>query len=156
MPTGIADRDADVWMPLLVIADLAGGVWLDWGRETALAFVHAAKEGKAPSLGVRLLTDIRACFGDEDRIASAELVSRLLEDEEAPWADLKGKKLNQCKLAEMLRPFPVAPESVRIGEKIVRGYKREAFYDAWKRYLPSLVTEMAATAATSATRPRTS
>jgi hypothetical protein len=150
MPAGIADRDADVWMPLLVVAALAGGPWPDMARDAALEFVKAAKSGKAPSLGVQLLTDIRSCFGGESRIASAELVDRLLSDPEAPWGDLKGKKLNQRKLAELLRQFHIEPETVRVGEKTLRGYKAEAFHDSWRRYLPPPVT--AKTSATCTTR----
>jgi hypothetical protein len=57
MPAGIADRDADVWMPLLAVGELAGGPWPDMARDTALKFVQSANEGKAPSLGVQLVVD---------------------------------------------------------------------------------------------------
>jgi hypothetical protein len=39
MPEGVADRDADVWEPLLAVADLAGGHWPQMARETAVTLV---------------------------------------------------------------------------------------------------------------------
>jgi len=58
--------------------------------------------------------------------------------DESPWADLKGKPLDARKLSNMLRPYGVAPSNIRSGSGIVKGYKREALHDSWKRYLPLL------------------
>lgn len=152
LPDGIADRDSDVWSPLLVVADLAGGPWPALAREAALKFVRASEDGKSLSLGVELLIDMKRCFGEEDSLPTKTLLERLLADEEAPWGDLKGKKLDPRRLARMLRQFGVRSEGVRIGDATPKGYKREAFYDAWKRYLP--VPSENATSATSATDPK--
>lgn len=149
MPEGIADRDADVWKPLLTVAELAGGPWPDMARRAALMFVVDGKEGKSPSLGVELLFDIKRCFGDEDKLPTRELLERLLADEEAPWGDIKGKKLDPRRLARMLRQFAIKSEGIRIGDETLKGYKREAFYDAWMRYLSTL--EETATSGTTAT-----
>lgn len=51
MPNGVEDRAADVWEPLLAVADLAGGHWPTTARATAVTVVTEAKAG-APSLGV--------------------------------------------------------------------------------------------------------
>ena len=53
--------DADTWEALLAVADLAGGHWPQTGRVAAVAAV-ADTLGKAPSLGVMLLRDIRITF----------------------------------------------------------------------------------------------
>src|SRR3954452_18907692 len=63
MPKGIVDRDSDVWEPLLAVADAAGGDWPERARRSAVALVAASKES-TPSLGVRLLADLRLIFGD--------------------------------------------------------------------------------------------
>ena len=42
MPLGIEDRNADVWEPLLAIAEAAGGDWPQRAREAAIALVGAA------------------------------------------------------------------------------------------------------------------
>jgi hypothetical protein len=50
MPSGVADRDADVWEPLFLIADAAGDHWPETARVTAVTLVTAFKdEGAAAS-----------------------------------------------------------------------------------------------------------
>ena len=61
MPLGVEDRDADVWEALLAVADAAGGRWPDRARCAAVTLVTATKSAP-PSLGVRLLEDIRDVF----------------------------------------------------------------------------------------------
>jgi hypothetical protein len=56
MPDGIADRDADVWEPMFLIADAAGEHWPDTARVAAVAHVTAYKDaGTTASWGLRLL-----------------------------------------------------------------------------------------------------
>jgi hypothetical protein len=150
LPDGIADRDADVWAPLITVADLAGGAWSEAARNAAIDTVRSAKADKRPSLGVQLLTDIRACFGDSDRLATADLLDMLLADPEAPWGDLKGRKIDARKLAGMLSEYGIRSCTIRMPDGTTpEGYKREAFVDAWKRYLPG--APGSATSATCAT-----
>jgi hypothetical protein len=59
MPAEIQDRDADVWEPLLAIANAAGGEWPKRAMTAAVTLVTASREAE-PSLGIRLLTDTRA------------------------------------------------------------------------------------------------
>lgn len=150
LPDGIADRDADVWEPLFTVADLAGGAWPVLARQAATEAVRSAKTSNKPSLGVRLLADIRACFGDKSRLTTADLLDKLLADEEAPWGDLGRKKLDARILAKMLRGYDIRSSTIRMADgSTPKGYKREAFQDAWKRYLPPF--EADATSATDAT-----
>jgi hypothetical protein len=150
LPSGIADRNADVWEPLIVVADLAGGSWPARAREAALHFVAESKIAPPPSLGVRLLRDIHTCFGPDQKLPTKELLGRLLGDPEAPWGDLSGKKLNDRKLADLLRPYGIHPETIRMPDgSTPRGYKRETFHDSWQRHLPP--PALAATSATPAT-----
>ena len=51
MPEGVEDRDADIWEPLLAIADSVGGEWPKRARVAAVSLVSAAK-GAEPSLGI--------------------------------------------------------------------------------------------------------
>jgi Protein of unknown function (DUF3631) len=138
LPTEIVDRDADVWEPLIAVADLAGGAWPEMARKAAIEFVSNAKKGNQPSLGVELLSDIRTAFVGKDRLASAELVRLLLADPEAPWGDIHGKKLDQRKLAKLLAQYDIKSDSIRLPDHSTpKGYMMEWFNDAWKRYLPS-------------------
>jgi hypothetical protein len=136
MPAGVEDRDADVWEALLAVADAAGGEWPQRARAAAVALVAQSKES-TPSLGIRLLADLRTVFGDRDALTTDAALTALQELPEAPWAELVGgKPLNARGLAKRLAGYDVKSKSVRIGEKVVRGYAREDLADAWDRYLP--------------------
>lgn len=150
LPDGVSDRNADVWGPLLTVAELAGGEWPDLARQAAIEAVLSAKVNNKLSLSVQLLADIRTCFGDRDRLTTADLLKKLLADEEAPWGDLGRKRLDARILARMLRGYDIRSSTIRMADgSTPKGYKREAFQDAWKRYLPPLETN--ATRATDAT-----
>jgi uncharacterized protein DUF3631 len=43
----------------------------------------------SPGRGIELLKDIRAAFGDDDEIRSADLIAKLTADPERPWAEWK-------------------------------------------------------------------
>jgi hypothetical protein len=154
MPEGVADRSADVWEALLAIADIAGGTWPEQARAAAVALVADAKAA-TPSLGIRLLGDLRQIFGDHDQLSTETLLASLCALPEAPWADLRGKPLDSRRLANLLRPYDVASKTVRIGTSTPRGYKREDLHDPWMRYLGGLgvgvATNVSATSTTADT-----
>jgi hypothetical protein len=150
LPSIVVDRHADVWSPLLTVAELAGGSWLDVAKDVAVEFVEATRVVAEPSIGVQLLADIRNAFGEVDRMATKELLARLLADEEAPWGDLAGKKLDARRLGKLLRPFGIRSTTIRLpDDSTPKGYRVEAFHDPWKRYLPG--PESSATSASTAT-----
>jgi hypothetical protein len=140
MPDGVTDRSADVWEPLLAIADAAGGEWPKRARDAAVAFANTAGSDE-PSRGVRLLSDIRAVFThnhDPAEMTSADLVAHLVAIEEAPWSDLRGKSLDASGLARRLRLYSIRPSgNVRQGRKVLKHYERDAFTESWDRYLPA-------------------
>jgi hypothetical protein len=135
LPPGVDDRAADVWEPLLAVAEAAGGSWPDRARAAAVAIVAASKE-TSPSLGVRLLADLRTVFGDRDAMRTTDILDALLAMDEAPWADLKGKPLDARKLATRLREYGIRRKRIRSGTDVTWGYDRADFDDAWTRYLP--------------------
>ena len=134
MPDGVCDRDADVWEALLAVADTAGGEWPKRARLAAVAFVTESRQS-TPSLGIRLLSDLRAAFGEQPAMSTAELISSLCAIEEAPWSDLRGKSITDRFLAGRLKEYEVKSKKIRIGEHTLRGYERADFHDAWERYL---------------------
>ena len=134
MPEGVEDRDADIWEPLLAVADLAGGEWPARARVSCVSLVSLSK-ASTPSLGVRLLDDLRNIFGDQHAMSSEAIVDALCSIEEAPWADLYGKTLNKRGLAQRLRKFEVSSKQIRFGEATLKGYSREDLEDVWQRYL---------------------
>jgi hypothetical protein len=133
MPKGIEDRAADCWEPLLAIADAAGGHWPEIARVAAVALVAASREAN-PSLGIRLLEDIRIAFQSDYKLSTEQLIHRLIELPESSWTNLKGKPLDDRGLAARLRKYEVRPKTIRIGNQTPRGYERADFEDS--RSLP--------------------
>lgn len=140
LPAGVTDRPAELWEPLLAIADAAGGHWPVTARAACLALCRVA-EDRQVTLGVRLLADIRRIFGNADALATETILERLTSgvdlEPDAPWGDLKGKPIGVRGLATMLGRYGIKPRKVReTGGKPLQGYRREELYDAWERYLP--------------------
>jgi hypothetical protein len=152
MPSGVEDRAADVWEPLLSVADAAGGDWPERARVAAVALVALAKVA-TPSLGIRLLADLREVFGEKENMSTESILIGLCAIEEAPWGNLKGTPLDSRRLAHFLRPYEVESRTVRIGNKTPRGYTREDLWDPWARYLgdPAKASATSATIATKVT-----
>jgi hypothetical protein len=153
-PDVLDDRAADGWEPLLAIADAVGGPWPERARAAALS-LSAGDSREDESLGVKLLADIRAVFEERgvDRLPSIEVCRALNALDESPWGDLKGRPLDARKLAFLLRPHTVRPSTIRVGDETVKGYTREAFADAWARYLPPRISPWAVTSVTTVTEP---
>jgi putative DNA primase/helicase len=136
IPNALNDRAADNWRPLLAIADLAGGEWPQLARQACLTLSGEAAE---ESLGVMLLADCQAAFGDDDAIRSVDLVTRLSADPERPWAEYNrgGKPITQRQVARLLGAFCIISETVDIpGLKSAKGYRRSRFEEAWATYCP--------------------
>ncbi|MFI6696683.1 DUF3631 domain-containing protein [Streptomyces sp. NPDC050433] len=157
MPEGVTDRPADVWEPLLAVADAAGGDWPKRARAACHELVNAANENDEASLGIRLLTDLRdTVFCGADRMPTAVILECLLGMDDGPWADLDGKPLTSRALSRMLGAYvtaenkPVKPRSIRTASGVPKGYYADDLADAWMRYCAPLPGE-AATAATAAT-----
>jgi hypothetical protein len=140
MPSGIEDRDADVWEALLAIADAAGGEWPERAREAAVSLVTASKEN-SPSLGVQLLSDLRKIFGEAQAMTTEDALTKLISIDESPWGDLRGRPLDSRGMSNRLRPYGIAPKTIRQGASTAKGYRRDDLHDAWQRYLPASPSE---------------
>ncbi|MEV6724905.1 DUF3631 domain-containing protein [Streptomyces xanthochromogenes] len=152
MPEGVSDRPADVWEGLLSIADAAGGDWPKRARQACVTLVEASRANDKGSLGIRLLTDLRdhVLIGI-DRLPTVAILDRLNALDDAPWADLNGRPLDNRRLSKMLSDYvtadgdPIASRNIRTSGGILKGFFAEDLTDAWARYCP------APTSATSAT-----
>lgn len=131
LPEGVQDRPAEIWEPLLAVADAAGGEWPDRARAacTELALDVAAELVQAP--GQRLLDDLRTIWGDSGNLQTAVIVTRLFALPASPWAAQWPVASAPRELAALLSPYGVAPVKVRIGEKTAQGYRRMDVERAW-------------------------
>jgi hypothetical protein len=139
MPDGVTDRPADVWEPLLAVADAAGGAWPRLAREACLELTQATSDS-ANSLGVRLLADLRDVFGDAHALHTTTILDRLHALDEAPWGHLRGELLNSRGLSKLLSQYsradgtPIRSRDVKIDGHTLKGYYRADLADAWLRY----------------------
>jgi hypothetical protein len=134
----IEDRAADVWEPLIALADAAGARWPGLARTAALALTKAAEDHSIDdALATRFLVDIRSVFITENvsMLTSRALVEQLCRLQDSPW---EAFGLTPSKLAHRLRPYDVKPEQIRIGDKQLRGYTFDSLTDTFDRYLPQL------------------
>ncbi|MFH9563534.1 DUF3631 domain-containing protein [Streptomyces globisporus] len=162
MPEGVTDRPADVWEPLLAVADAAGGHWPARARAACIELIKSAASNDEASLGVRLLTDLRdKVFCGVDKMPTAAILEVLLSLDDSPWADLSEdgqaiKPLTARRLSKLLSQYvrpdntPIKPKGIRVGSTTPKGYYAEDLTDAWNRYCRPDPQE-SATSATSAT-----
>ena len=131
---GVEDRAADIWEPLIVVADLAGGEWPELARRAAVEMTtDAMNDDQEDKESTRLLRDIQYVFRI-DAMPSKELVDRLQELEESPWNDPRNP-LSVAKLGNKLKPYEITPRRLYVGGKQVRRYVLADFQDAFDRYL---------------------
>lgn len=136
IPPSLNDREADIWEPLLAIAEAAGGEWPEKARQAAIELSEGAHD---PDPMGSLLQDILVVFkaAGTDRLFTKDLVLALGLGGTRRWTSLlKRKPLSELWLAQHLRPYEVKPRTVRIEEARARGYLLEDFEETFKRYLP--------------------
>jgi len=133
LPDELSDRAADVWEPLLAIADLAGGDWPVRARRAAVVLMGSI-EDTDPT--IELLKDIAIeVMPEETRqvIPTKDIIEKLTALEHRPWATWRrDKPISPRGLARLLDPLGVHP--VRLEH--VRGYRHDAFDALIARYLP--------------------
>jgi hypothetical protein len=138
----LSDRDAEIWLSLFAVLDVADRTRAAELQITAEQLSGAKSANEPTELGIKLLADVRQIFAgpldSAEQATSEGLLNSLKDLDESPWKDLGfGKPLNARKLAELLRPYEIRPQNVRTGGNgVKKAYKKESFEDAWARYLP--------------------
>ena len=154
------DRAKDVWEPLLVIAETAGGDWPARARAAGQWLVGEVEE-EEEEFGVRLLSDLRDFFltefpdgyPDHDgrpdsgpRLASSDIIKKLLALEDRPYGALgkMQRPLTQHGLGRTLKDFRVRAGTIRPvnSAKTARGYYQRQFVDVFARYLPEKASNL--------------
>ena len=149
LPDGVEDRAAEIWEPLITIADLADEQWGVWAREACVYFLGRPSMEDKPR-NIRLLEDIRTVMDGRESIPTVDLCVLLNGLEGAEWGMTPGG-IQPYDLSRTLRPFGVAPVGIRMGSgKTPRGYtihptmqrgtEQVGLQDAWDRHLSPVVT----------------
>jgi putative DNA primase/helicase len=138
LPAHLNDRAADNWGPLFAVAHAAGGDWPERAGAACTKLTNGVGEADDDDTGrARLWQDIRAAFGDLDKMTSKELCEALAADETSPWAawGRQEKPITQNQLARFLRPYEITPGTIKLASgKTAKGYHRHALDDAFVRY----------------------
>ena len=137
LPDALGDRAQDNWEPLLQVASVAGGHWLDTALKVALQLSDATVT--PISSANELLADIQEVFETKgvNRITTTELIITLCDDPEKSWATYnRGKKLSPWQLSHKLKDYGIASKDLRFAyDGVKKGYEIGQFDDAFKRYL---------------------
>lgn len=147
MPSGIYNRNADNWAPLLAIADQVGGDWPQKIRTIAVDFIKMKEDESSP--GIMVLTDIRTIVETQktDKITTGKLLQELKKIDGRPWAeDERGKELTPNRLASLLKPFGLFTKNIRYKnekgeEQVLKGFQRDDFVPIWDQFLPQLAPD---------------
>ncbi|MGZ5544094.1 MAG: DUF3631 domain-containing protein [Limisphaerales bacterium] len=135
IPNQLNDRAADIWEPLLVLADIAGGDWPQKARTAAIALSTRANESNP--IGA-LFLDILLCYtaNNTDRLHTRAILEYLQQRGMRPWNETLKKPINDLWLAQQLRPYGIRPHSTRIAGVQAKGYYESDMLDAFRRYVP--------------------
>ena len=132
MPPGVDNRAAEIWEPLLAIAEQAGESWPRRAFAACLEMTRGAESEPAKSPGQRLLEDLRSVWKNSDgNLPSAELVRRLFALEGSPWRALWPDSAAPRELAALLSPFGVRVSKIRVGDRTAQGYRLADLQAVW-------------------------
>lgn len=149
----LKDRAADVWEPLITIADMAHGTWPQRAREAAVSLQKAHEDQEVLTPGLELLNDIRTALRtlDGQQVSSTALTDALERVEGSRWEE---EGISTRALARYLREFDIEPRRLKGGR--VRGYDVRVLRSAMKRYLPTVPSDATESVKSVKRRRRTS
>ena len=142
MPEELSDRMQEGCECLVAIADALGCG--RHARAALVALLTAERLDDQESMRLRLLADLRAVFDARDAergkrtrsIPTSQILRALWDMKESPWGTYYGRQLDDRDLAALLRHYGVKPVPIKTASgKVLRGYRRDALHEAWKRYL---------------------
>jgi hypothetical protein len=139
MPEFLTDRQADIWEPLLAIADAIGGDVPRLAREAARVLCDNGEDELG--YGATQLLAIKKVVGEQDRISSADLINGLWEADSLPSRLLEGDTPNHKKIGHWLSKFIKSyggkpARKLRFGDQTLKGYEAAELKQVFDRYCP--------------------
>jgi hypothetical protein len=122
IPAQLGDRAADIWEPLLVLADIAGTEWCALARNAATFTTQKTNEVNPTA---SLLADVKSVFEarQTDRLWSRTVATALNEMSDRPWRELTyGARITEAWLSRFLRTFGIKNRNISIDGTQARGY----------------------------------
>lgn len=130
MPDGITNRDRELWEPLIVMADLAGGRWPDAIRAAArhivLSQVDEQEEAEIITPGQRMVNVVAEMFGELEALPTMTILERLAQLPEYRHLGQVAPRSAAMELAAALAPFGITSGKVWLADeqRSVQGYQR--------------------------------
>lgn len=152
IPEVLNDRAGDCWYPMFSVADVAGG---DWSKRARSASVELSTSEEDDNFSIALLLGLREIVNkantnkDGERLpeesltrffSTAELVSKLNLDKEAPWADWGSgdqKGITAHKMGRELKKYGVRSKQSPEREDRHRGFYLDDLEHVFAQYLCS-------------------
>ncbi len=129
------DRQEDVWEPLVAIARVAGGDWEKRIREAATNLSGGANTAATEAVGHQLLSFMREYFvANGDKADTKTLIERMNNSGDFSGIN-RGRGVTPYFLAQHLKPYGIEPRNLKMDGKVVKGYDRDGFDEAFQTYL---------------------
>jgi len=137
MPTELDDRSQNNWEGIYKLALVISEKTFVRIRSASLAL--SINDLTEDSEGIQLLKDIKEICDENTEVStfpSSALTIRLNKMEDKHWISYnRHRGLDQSQLSKLLKPYEIHPKQQKIDGRNIRGYKRDDFEDAFKRYL---------------------
>lgn len=114
LPSGLKDRDVDVWEPMLAVADLAEGS--DWGeriRRAAVVLTNRTDVKEPVPAGTQLVKVLARMFKETDKVKQEEVATEL------------GWKTKE--VGALAREMELHPVSMKRDGITIRGFRKEQY-----------------------------
>ncbi|MEW5918222.1 MAG: DUF3631 domain-containing protein [Gemmatimonadota bacterium] len=149
VPSQLGSRQADVWRPLLGIADAAGEPFPKIAQAASLGLQGLS--GEDGDWGILLLEDLRSLAYSSSTsvtpsqngkhksgLATRAILEHLHNLDERPWPEYsRGRPIKERGLASLLGRFSMKSQTIRLGADVTaKGYPLDGLMSAFERYLP--------------------
>jgi hypothetical protein len=137
MPLELDDRSQNNWEGIYKIASVIDEKCLARIKTASISLGKNALS--EDSEGIQLLKDIKEICNDDPEVSafpSGALTICLNKMEDKQWISYnRHRGIDQSQLSRLLKPYEIHPKQQKIDGRNIRGYKRDDFEDAFKRYL---------------------
>lgn len=118
LPGGIKDRDADVWEPLVMVGDLAGGEWSERIRKAAVTLTNRTDHKDEVPIGTKFVDTLKRLLKDTDKVPMDVVAEEL--------------KVTTRSLGKLAREMGIDPGPIgRVDGKPAKGFTKEQYADAF-------------------------
>jgi hypothetical protein len=141
----VRNRERDKWRPLFTIAREAGA---DWPARVHAACLALSGQRAEASYPVQVLAAAWRSLGEADRMATSDLILRMVEDDDTgPWSgwvekdhsgELVATRGGESRLGRALKNFgdpPLKADRWQAGDERSRGYTRSQLLPFVQRYV---------------------